>query len=52
MSDKDIYEAIRDGVRDAFWQMITNSTDMPCADLYDTIKDAIKEAFDDRAANS
>ncbi len=42
-----IYEAIRSGVYDAIWQMITNNTDMPCADFFGTIKEAAKEALGD-----
>lgn len=41
----EVYAAISDGVYRAIWQMITNSTDMPCNDFYDTIKDAAKAAF-------
>jgi regulator of replication initiation timing len=40
-----IYKAIQDGVHDAIWQMITNNTDMPCADFYDTVKSAATKAF-------
>jgi len=42
-----IYEAISTGVERAMWQMITNNTDMPCADFYDTIQKAAKEAFEE-----
>ena len=38
-------EAVRQGVYDAVWQMITNNTDMPCADFYDTVKEAVKEGI-------
>ncbi len=40
-----IYHAIGQGVHDAIWDMITNATQMPCADFYDTIKEAAREAF-------
>ena len=31
-------EAVRKGVRDAMWQMITNGTDAPGADFYGTVR--------------
>lgn len=40
-----IYEAIKDGTCLAIWRMITNATDMPCADFFDTVKDGVKEAM-------
>jgi hypothetical protein len=40
-----VYRAISQGVYDAIWRMITNATQMPCADFYDTIKEAAREAF-------
>jgi hypothetical protein len=40
----EVYQAIRDGVHDAMWQMITNATHMPCHDFYDTLKDAVEKA--------
>ncbi len=40
-----VYKAIREGVHDAMWQMITNSTDMPCADFYEQIKTGVQEAI-------
>ena len=49
MSNKDIYDAIRQGVNDAFWQMITDATDAPCADFYDTIREAVKEAISENS---
>ena len=30
--------AVRDGVSDAMWQMMTNATDMPCHDFYEMVK--------------
>ncbi len=46
MSDKDIYEAISEGVRRAFWDMITNDTMMPCVDFFESIKQGVKEAHE------
>jgi hypothetical protein len=40
-----IYQSIEEGVYRAMWQMITNATDMPCADFYDSIKIAAEKAF-------
>lgn len=42
---EEILGAIRDGVRDAMWQMITNATGMPCHDFFDTINNAAHKAF-------
>lgn len=41
-----VYDAISKGVENAIWRMITNATDMPCADFYDSIQKAATEAFD------
>ena len=47
MNKKDIntFEAIRQGTKEAMWQMITNATDAPCADFYDSIKSAANSAI-------
>jgi hypothetical protein len=45
-------EAVRQGVYDAVWQMITNNTDMPCADFYDTVKEAVKEGTQEGIENA
>ena len=45
MSKQELLNAIRDGVADAMWRMITNATDMPCADFYDSVKDGIAEGI-------
>jgi hypothetical protein len=45
-----IYKAIQDGVHDAMWQMITNNTDMPCADFFETIKQGTKEGVENIVA--
>jgi hypothetical protein len=51
LDEDKIYRAIREGVHDAIWHMITNATQMPCADFYDTIKDAAREAFSKMGSN-
>ena len=33
ITKEELLAAIRDGVYDAMWQMITNATSMPCNDL-------------------
>jgi hypothetical protein len=43
VSKQELLNAIRDGVADAMWRMITNATDMPCADFYDFVKDGVAE---------
>jgi hypothetical protein len=40
-----VHDAIRQGVRGAIWNMITNNTQMPCADFYDAIKDGVESAM-------
>lgn len=46
LTNQQLYDAVRDGVDNAFWRMITNATSMPCHDFYDTIKRAAQEAFE------
>jgi hypothetical protein len=41
-----IVGAIRDGVREAMWQMITNATDAPCHDFYTMVKMGVEEAME------
>lgn len=45
VSKQELLNAIRDGVADAMWRMITNATDMPCADFYDFVKDGVAEGI-------
>lgn len=40
-----ILEAIAEGVDRAIYRMITNATDMPCADFYDTIEKAARASI-------
>ena len=47
VTSEQLLQAVRDGVCDAMWQMMTNATPMPCNDFYDTVKDGIKEAMPD-----
>ena len=47
VTKQELLEAIRAGVRDAMWEMVTNATAMPCADFFDTVKDAIQTAVSD-----
>ena len=42
---EEFLDAVYRGVYDAMWQMITNETDMPCADFYEMIKKGTKEAM-------
>lgn len=37
LDNKELMEAISDGVQKAFWKLFTNDTDAPCADFYDAI---------------
>lgn len=45
LSRKDMMEAVSEGVRRAVWQMITNATDMPCADFFDAVKEGVAEGI-------
>jgi hypothetical protein len=45
VSKQELLNAIRDGVADAMWRMITNATDAPCADFYDFVKDGVAEGI-------
>jgi len=40
-----IYQAIREGVSDAVWAMITNATSAPCKDFYASVEEGIKAAM-------
>ena len=40
-----IYEAIRQGIQDGFYQMVRSGTDMPSADFYEFIKKGVYEAM-------
>ena len=40
-----LYNAIRQGTKDAIWAVATNATDMPCSDFYQTIKEGVSEAM-------
>jgi hypothetical protein len=41
VSKQELLAAIRAGVHDAMWKMITNATQAPCADFYDAVKDGV-----------
>jgi hypothetical protein len=42
------YDAIRQAVKDAVFQIATNATDAPSADFYGSIRDGIETAFSSR----
>ena len=46
VSKQELLNAIRDGVADAMWRMITNATDVPCADFYDFVKDGVAQGIE------
>ena len=46
LSKDELKEAVTEGVRRAFWDMITNATQAPCADFFDSVKDGVKEAVE------
>jgi biotin operon repressor len=37
--------AIREGVYEAMWQMITNATSMPCHDFFDHVREGVENAM-------
>jgi hypothetical protein len=45
VSKQELLDAIRDGVSDAMWRMITNATSAPCADFYETVRDGVETAI-------
>ena len=44
--DNDTFEAIRQGVRDAFYDLVTSGTDMPCADILEAIKEGTADGIE------
>lgn len=44
-NDKRFYEAVRLGVSDAMWRMITSVTDMPGSDFYATVEKAVRDGI-------
>lgn len=36
--------AVQKGVEIAFWNMMTNATDMPCSDFYESVKEGVRDA--------
>jgi hypothetical protein len=51
MEDDRFYHAVREGVADAMWRMITNATDMPCADFFEMVRKGVAEGFKRAAAD-
>ena len=45
LGPEEVYNAIREGVKDAMWMMINNATSAPCADFYQSIQDGVKKAM-------
>jgi hypothetical protein len=46
ISKAELLEAIREGVADAMWRMITNATQAPCADFFASIEDGVAAGID------
>jgi hypothetical protein len=46
LSKQELMEAIRGGVHDAMWEMITNATSWPCHDFFDMIKEGVAEGVE------
>jgi hypothetical protein len=49
ISKEELLGAIREGVHDAMWRMITNATQMPCADFFASVEDGVAAGIE-RAA--
>jgi hypothetical protein len=45
LSANDLITAIRGGVADAFWRILTNGTGTPCADFYTAIREGMQDAI-------
>jgi hypothetical protein len=45
LTKQEMMEAITLGVYRAFWQMITNATDMPCDDFYAAVQNGVQKAM-------
>jgi hypothetical protein len=43
VSKQELLDAIRKGVTDAMWAMITNATSAPCADFFEMVKKGVEE---------
>lgn len=52
LSTEQMMDAISNGVRQAIWDVMTNNTDMPCADFYDAIKNGVTAAHENIAMDS
>ena len=49
LSKEELIDAIREGVRDAMWRMITHATSMPCHDFYDLVKEGVATGIEEAA---
>lgn len=41
------YDAVRQGVRDAVWQVATNASDTPCHDFFISVQKGVEAAMAD-----
>jgi hypothetical protein len=46
MNDGDIFEAVKQGVRDAIYDLVKSGTDMPCADILEAIKEGTADGIE------
>jgi hypothetical protein len=46
VSKEEFLEAIREGVREALWDVMTNATSAPCHDFYESIREGVREAIE------
>lgn len=52
ISKEELLDAIREGVHDAVWRMITNATSMPCHDFYDMVKEGVAMGIKEAGASA
>jgi hypothetical protein len=45
VTKEEFLRAVRDGVHDAMWQMMTNATSMPCHDFFDHVREGVENAI-------
>jgi hypothetical protein len=52
ISKEELLDAIREGVHDAMWRMITGATSMPCHDFYATVKEGVAMGMKEASART
>jgi len=50
MGDGRLQRAITNGIENAMWRMMTNATQMPCADFYEAVTNGIAKGIEEAAS--